>query len=139
VTYWDINSESELTQVAEHIAVHLNTGGVLLLEGEMGAGKTTFVRYLLMALDESDAVHSPTYTLCNTYGTAKRPIYHFDLYRLGDETEVANLDISSLFEQPNAITIVEWPNKLGRYTPKNAHVLNISQGKTPNQRKLTLN
>ncbi|WP_027376296.1 tRNA (adenosine(37)-N6)-threonylcarbamoyltransferase complex ATPase subunit type 1 TsaE [Kaistella palustris] len=81
---------------------------LLLLKGNLGAGKTTFTQFLLKKLGSHDDVSSPTYTLVNEYHTPKGNIFHFDLYRLENEEEVYNIGIEEYLD--NAfLCIIEWP------------------------------
>ena len=91
--------------------------------GDMGAGKTTFVRYLATAMGIKDAVHSPTYTLCNTYGDGT--LLHLDLYRIQSERDIANMDVERFLNYSEGIVVIEWPERLGRYMPTTAHTLTI--------------
>lgn len=81
---------------------------ILLLKGNLGAGKTTFTQFLLKNLDSEDEVNSPTYSIVNEYNSPKGKIYHFDLYRLKNIEEVYDIGIEEYLD--NAfLCIIEWP------------------------------
>ncbi len=81
---------------------------ILLLKGNLGAGKTTFTQFLLKALGSSDEVNSPTYSIVNEYSTPQGKVFHFDLYRLKNIDEVYDIGIEEYLD--NAfLCIIEWP------------------------------
>ncbi|MEL6861801.1 MAG: tRNA (adenosine(37)-N6)-threonylcarbamoyltransferase complex ATPase subunit type 1 TsaE [Pseudomonadota bacterium] len=111
----ELNTLSETAALAIKLAPHLKAGDVIALRGGLGAGKTTFTRALVSALlgDETD-VPSPTYTLVQTYEGPDFPIYHFDLYRLEDPSEVFELGWD---ETQNGLAVIEWPDRAGQHLP----------------------
>ena len=116
-------SEQDTIREAAALAVALEAGMILLLSGELGAGKTAFVRGLAKGLgvDPSD-VTSPTFTLVHEYGGGRLPLVHIDLYRL----EHAELDEIGLDDDLAArgVVAIEWPERLGR-KPVGAIVVRI--------------
>ena len=110
----------------------------LLLEGPIGAGKSHFARALIKArlavLDRDEDVPSPTFTLVQSYELADVEIWHADLYRLGDISEIAELGLDEAFQ--GAICLVEWPDRLGPLAPSGAITLNLSPGDTETSRNL---
>ncbi|WP_297456627.1 tRNA (adenosine(37)-N6)-threonylcarbamoyltransferase complex ATPase subunit type 1 TsaE [Persephonella sp.] len=110
-----INSLKELKQLTNRLANCLKGNEIILLQGNLAAGKTTFTRYLVSSIDPSveDEVNSPTFSIMNEYETSKFPIYHIDLYRVKD------FDFTDVLG--NGIVIVEWAekklkNELSQYT-----------------------
>jgi tRNA threonylcarbamoyladenosine biosynthesis protein TsaE len=115
-TNYDLKDEGETLRLAENMAGYLCPGMNLYLKGELGAGKTTFVRGLLRGLSYQDKVKSPTYTLVEPYSFDKFTIYHFDLYRFKDEIEWDDAGFREYFNN-SSICLVEWPEKAGHILP----------------------
>ncbi|MBT8415728.1 MAG: tRNA (adenosine(37)-N6)-threonylcarbamoyltransferase complex ATPase subunit type 1 TsaE [Boseongicola sp.] len=122
---------------AARLAPHLRAGDCILLTGTLGAGKTHFARALIQKrLSESNLwedVPSPTYTLVQTYDDGKCEIWHADLYRLSEPDEIIELGLDEAFE--TAVTLIEWPDRLGDLAPKNA--LKITLALDEDSRTLT--
>lgn len=103
-----IKNVEETMALANKIAAHLEPGMTLLLEGELGAGKTTFSKGIGAGLGIKRVIKSPSYTIVREYQEGRLPLYHIDLYRLEDY-EVEDLGLEEYFEG-DGITIVEWPS-----------------------------
>lgn len=115
-------SEAELPETARSFWAHFNGTRVFTLEGQMGAGKTTFIKALCAARGVEDATASPTFAIINQYvyhNGEDRPhtIYHLDLYRLRDEEEAIAAGIEDTLYQPDAVCFVEWPGIISRLLP----------------------
>ncbi len=126
-----IQSESpEATStIAVQLAAVLRPGDTLLLEGPIGAGKSHFARSAIQfMLSEPEDIPSPTYTLIQTYLSPRGEIWHADLYRMANPSEVYELGLWSAFE--DAICLVEWPDRLGTEIPGNALTLNLATEET---------
>lgn len=97
----------------------LEKGDSVFLYGDLGAGKTHFVKGVAKGLGVSERINSPTFVLLRVYKTPKRmPIYHIDLYRLEDEKSIKQAGIVEAFERRDGVVIVEWAEKLGyKYSP----------------------
>ena len=117
----DISSEETTRELAKNFSNYLKGGEIIFLYGEMGVGKTTFVKYLINQLLikknlQTTEVTSPTFNLLNEYEIDNLIIKHYDLFRLKNESEIQNLD---LFEQnKNTITLIEWPELIEKENVK---------------------
>jgi tRNA threonylcarbamoyladenosine biosynthesis protein TsaE len=108
--------EQETFALGELLARKLKGGEVILLRGELGAGKTLFTKGLLSGLEyDIDEVTSPTFTLVNKYEAFLR-VYHIDLYRLaGDGSAAFAVGLDDILNDESAVTIIEWAERLGNY------------------------
>ena len=102
-----VKSVDELEYVAKRLADFLLAGDFLALDGELGAGTTTFVQGLAKGLEISEAITSPTFTIIKEYHEGKLPLYHMDVYRLEDPLEMENLGYEEYF-YGDGVTVVEW-------------------------------
>lgn len=132
-----LTSPDQTCQMAASLAPRLRVGDVLLLSGDVGAGKTHFARCLIQAaLPVPEDVPSPTYTLVQTYAGQGSEIWHADLYRLSDVTEVIELGLTDAFE--TAICLVEWPDRLGDLAPAQALRITLTALDDPDHRRMDL-
>ena len=119
--------ETAMAHFAAKIAPILSTGDTLLLEGDIGAGKSAFARALIRArLGRQEDVPSPTFTLVQTYEAPDGDIWHCDLYRLSHPDEAFELGLEDAFE--TAICLIEWPDRLGNAAPQSALRLSFLAG-----------
>jgi tRNA threonylcarbamoyladenosine biosynthesis protein TsaE len=106
----------ELPKVVDTVLNQLNSK-VVCFYGDMGAGKTTFIKALVKALGSNDVVSSPTFSLVNPYVTEKDTIYHFDLYRVQDVEELYQIGIEDYLDS-DAWILIEWPQIIRDLLPE---------------------
>jgi tRNA threonylcarbamoyladenosine biosynthesis protein TsaE len=117
--------EAATQRLGRVLESHLRAGDVVLLEGDIGAGKTCLARALIQeGLAVLEDVPSPTFTLVQTYEVRHGELWHCDLYRLTDPDELFELGLDSAME--TAICLIEWPDRMGDARPKNALTLKLS-------------
>jgi tRNA threonylcarbamoyladenosine biosynthesis protein TsaE len=107
----------EIEGISKEIVKAAQGLNVWLLEGEMGAGKTTLVKEIAKELGIKETVSSPTFSIINEYkAESGKPVYHFDFYRMKNETEAYDIGTNEYFESGN-LCLVEWPEKIPTLIP----------------------
>ncbi len=127
-------SAEETKRIGGRIAALLQAGDALLLQGELGSGKTTLTQGIGEALAVAEPVKSPTFVLMNEYH-GRLTIYHADLYRLNDPGEVVDLALDDVAS--DGVLIVEWPDRASREQPPE-HLLIQLQESGEDERKITI-
>ncbi len=113
------SSEAETYETGRALAAGLCPGDVVLLEGQLGAGKTVFARGLAAGLGvDPEDVRSPTFTLVNPY-RGRVPVYHVDLYRIEVPDDLDELGLEEILGG-DGVAVIEWPERLGGYLPERA-------------------
>ncbi len=130
-----IPDAASMQHLGQRMASHLTGGDVVLLHGDLGAGKTTLTQGIAAGLGVTGAVASPTFTLANEY-RGRIPLRHVDLYRLREE-EVADLGFVEWMDDPATVTVVEWPERAVNLLPVRYVLVEIIHGE-PGSRIVTL-
>tara|TARA_Y100000816_G_C26017006_1_gene531929 strand:- start:446 stop:880 length:435 start_codon:yes stop_codon:yes gene_type:complete len=118
---YDISKETETAKIAKKISKKVKKGDVLFFYGDIGVGKTTFIRYLVNNLQKKNLlklteVPSPTFNLLNEYELNNLSIQHYDLFRLKNINETKNIGL--LENYSNFLTLIEWPEKIKKKPKK---------------------
>ena len=119
-------SEKDTYKIAKKFERTLSGGEVVLLNCDLGAGKTTFTKGLAKALGITENVTSPTFTLMNIYTSGRITLYHFDMYRIEDESEAQELGLDEFF-YGNGVCMIEWAENIKNMLPKNLITINITK------------
>ncbi len=120
------HSVAETESVAAELARTFVGGEVIALEGDLGAGKTQFVRGLVHGLGGSTrSVSSPTFALMNVYDTGRLVVYHLDAYRVGGSDDFEAIGFSELLEQ-GGVVAVEWPSRVAGLLPAAVYIVRIT-------------
>jgi tRNA threonylcarbamoyladenosine biosynthesis protein TsaE len=137
-----IASGAAMQALGAALATALAPGDVVLLHGDLGAGKTTLAQGLTAALGSERPAQSPTFTFATTHtlpaavrGIAR--VHHLDLYRLTDPAELEGIGWDAYLADPGAVTIVEWPERAGPWLPDEAWVVEIAYA-GPDRREVAL-
>lgn len=122
---WEAGNPEALALIAAEILAVPVSSKIYLLDGEMGAGKTTLTGNLIRALGSTDQVQSPTYGLVHEYTSQEGPIYHFDFYRIKTDAEALDIGLEEYLDS-GAYCFIEWAEKIDRLLPRQYNRLSIS-------------
>lgn len=133
-------SIEETIKIGKIVATQLSFGSCVYLQGDMGVGKTTLTKSIIQAFSYQGEVTSPTYNLVQEYTVTGGTIFHMDLYRLEDPSEIEYLALDDLWSD-SSLFIVEWPEKGGRYLRPSDYSIEIQRlsPDTPDARRFIFN
>ena len=130
-------SERETEALGEALVERLSPGAVVAFTGDLGAGKTAFVRGMAKGLDIPQRVTSPTFTIVNEYEGGRLPLFHFDLYRLGSSDELFDIGWED-FLRRGGICAVEWSENVADALEPDTVFIDIRRGEGPEDRVITV-
>lgn len=128
-------NERQTFKLAKKFAKKLKDGQIVTLVGDLGSGKTVFARGVARGLKIKNKITSPTFTIYNYY-VGKKELYHFDMYRIEDALEATNIGFEEILMN-KAIKLIEWPNVIAEFLPKDIIKVNIIK-LDENKRKITI-
>ena len=130
------NSPAETEAIGRRLAEDVGTGSALALTGDLGSGKTVFVKGLVVGLGSSADVTSPTFTILHEYRGGRVTVYHFDFFRLEDRQSVARLGLDDYFFG-DGVSVIEWAERFPEFIPEQARWI-LFEIKSQNQRAITI-
>ena len=122
-----INSEEESKLFGLELANNAVPGQVIALVGDLGTGKTTLTKYIACGLGVTETVSSPTFTIVKEYYSGRIPLYHFDVYRIGDPDELFNIGADEYFDG-SGLCVVEWADMVEEELPEDSLYIYIEYG-----------
>jgi tRNA threonylcarbamoyladenosine biosynthesis protein TsaE len=128
-------TQDELEAEGEVLGRGLRRGELVTFEGDLGAGKTTFIKAVARGLGVAGPATSPTYALVHRYQGSRGPVFHLDCFRLRSPDEAADLDWEGLMSEGDAI-LVEWPERAGSWLPAPSRRFRLSHDVDPSRRGL---
>ncbi len=135
------HSEKQTLNLGKNFVLELKGGEVIGLIGELGAGKTVFVKGLAQGLNIKNIITSPTFVLMKIYKTKGliKQLCHVDAYRLKSSQDLIDIGIKDYLSKKTAVTVIEWANQVKNILPKNKILVKIKFGKKQNQRIFEIN
>jgi tRNA threonylcarbamoyladenosine biosynthesis protein TsaE len=128
-------SPSDTIALGRSFAAARKVGDVIGLEGDLGAGKTQWVKGLLAGLGSDEEATSPTFTLLHEYRAGRLPVYHFDFYRIQHRDELDALGLNDYLEG-DGVTVIEWAGKFGEMLPARSQWIRFAEN-GPTERAIT--
>jgi tRNA threonylcarbamoyladenosine biosynthesis protein TsaE len=129
------NSPAETEAIGWQVAENIGVGSVLALKGDLGSGKTLFVKGVVAGLGSSADVTSPTFTIVHEYRGGRLPVYHFDLFRVENPQDLARLGLDDYFFG-DGISVIEWADRFPEFVPEQARWI-FFEIKSETQRAIT--
>lgn len=131
-----VKEEAELNRVAAKIIAQYPEIRVFALKGDLGAGKTTLIKFFCKNLGVEDNVASPTFAIAYEYLGNNEPVYHFDFYRIKNQVEVIDLGYED-YVYSGSYCFIEWPEKIEELLPDEYVYITIHPGQSPGERVIT--
>ena len=129
-----IANEKDTEKLGEKIGQKVQPGTVIALIGDLGTGKTTLTKSIARGLGVTETVTSPTFNIIREYRSGRLPLYHFDVYRIGDPDEMFELGYEEYF-YGDGVCVVEWADIIEELLPEDAVVITIDRGVSDEERE----
>ena len=122
----ETRSSKETDELGYNMGKNARAGDVYCLDGDLGVGKTVFTQGFAKGLGINEPINSPTFTIVQEYHDGRLPLYHFDVYRIGDITEMDEIGYEEYFYS-EGVCLIEWGNLISEIMPENATYIKISK------------
>ena len=126
MTIYESNSEEETFNIGNELGKKADKGEIICLEGDLGVGKTVFTKGFAVGLLIEDNIDSPTFTIVQEYKEGRLPLYHFDVYRIGDISEMDEIGYEDYFFG-DGVCLIEWASKIEELIPQSAVHIRIEK------------
>lgn len=131
-------SDEETVAAASEFARRLRPGDLVALYGDLGAGKTRFVRGICLGLGTGRPVSSPTFTILHEYPSSGVSVYHFDFYRITSAAELREIGFQEYLSDERGICVIEWADRVEEYLPPGGYEVRLGMGRDPDCRTITI-
>ncbi len=128
-----IKNEKETEKFGRELGAGAKAGTVIALIGDLGTGKTTLTKYIAAGLGVTEQVTSPTFTIIKEYRTGRIPLFHFDVYRIGDIDEMFEIGYEEYFFG-DGVCVIEWADIIEELIPEDALTIRITRGESDEER-----
>lgn len=129
----EIKNEQDTRQFGIELGQKAEKGQVIALAGDLGTGKTTLTKYIAEGLGIEENISSPTFTIVKEYKRGRLPLYHFDVYRIGDPEELFNIGAEEYFDG-DGVCVIEWADLVAEELPEDALYIFIEYGELEGER-----
>lgn len=128
-----IKNEEETKKFGEQLCEKLTAGSIVALTGDLGTGKTTLTKAIAAGLGVTDVITSPTFNIVKQYDSGRLPLYHFDVYRIGDVDEMYEIGYEEYFFG-EGVCVIEWADLIEEIIPEDAMRIEIEYGEKEGER-----
>ncbi len=128
-----IKNEEETKKFGEKLCEKLTAGSIVALTGDLGTGKTTLTKAIAVGLGVTDVITSPTFNIVKQYDSGRLPLYHFDVYRIGDVDEMYEIGYEEYFFG-DGVCVIEWADLIEEIIPDDAVRIEIEYGEKEGER-----
>ena len=124
---WETFGEKETFALGKSLGEQAKPGEIYCLEGDLGAGKTVLTQGFAAGLGIRGPVNSPTFTIVQEYRQGRIPLFHFDVYRIGDPEEMLDVGLDEYLDSEEGVCLIEWPSRIAELLPPEARWIHLEK------------